>query len=548
MKGFDGINEVQEKYQLTVRTLFLNAQIWSAREDIFDGLLVEAGIITAVGGAALASVHDQVIDLEGAFLAPAFLDGHAHPLFAGREAAGPKINGLDSVEKIVSAVRDYSVENSDTTWIIGGAYEAAIIEGGYFDAHWLDAVVSDRPVILHAVDHHTIWVNSKALEVAGITADTKDPDGGTIARRADGTPQGTLREPEAMALILDKAPLDSIHSDVAAIARASAAYLDAGVTAVIDSWVEKDMALAYLEAAKTGELKVALNLSFLATPTTWRTKIAEFDGFRKEFASLPDPTLVLANSIKFLADGALSAGTALLSEPYIDNPNSSGIKIWEDDELRDALVTFDGLGYQVHIHAIGDAAVNQALNAIEAMIKVNPVWDRRPVIAHAQLIDDDDLPRFKQLGVIANIQPLWCYLDPMNKDLILPRIGPSRNDQQYRLRTLLRNGATIAFGSDWPVTSEIPLLALAVPIHRTSPTNPKGQAWNIAESITMEESLTAYTANVAYQLFRENERGSLRVGMVADFVVLDRNPLDTEPEEVASIAIKGVYQKGIRVR
>jgi len=533
---------------LTVRTLFRNAQCWSAGKEIFDGILVKGGIITAIGEDAFASMYDEIIDLDGAFLAPAFLDGHAHPIFAGREAAGPKINGLDSVEKIVRAVHEYAVENLGTPWIIGGAYEAALIEGGYFDAHWLDAVVSDRPVVLHAVDHHTIWVNSVALEIAGITADTKDPDGGSIARRADGTPQGTLREPEAIALILDKAPLHSIQSDVAAIARASVAYLDAGVTAAIDSWVEMDMALAYLAAAKSGDLKITMNLSFLATPVTWRTKIEEFNGFRKEFAAIPDPTLVLANSIKFLADGALSAGTALLMDPYIDNPKSSGIKIWEDDELLNALVTFDGLGYQVHIHAIGDAAVKQALDAIEAMIKINPTWDRRPVIVHAQLIRDDDLPRFMQLGVIANIQPLWCYLDPMNKELILPRIGQARNDRQYRLRTMLRNGIAIAFGSDWPVTSEIPLRALAVPVHRTNPTNPSGQGWNIAESITMEESLTCYTANVAYQLFRENERGSLKVGMLADFVVLDRNPLKTEPEEVASIAIIEVYQKGIKVR
>lgn len=531
-----------------MRTLFRNAQCWSAGVEIFDGILVEGGHIIAIGEDALTSKYDEFIDFDGAFLAPAFLDGHAHPIFAGREAAGPQINSLDSVEKIVRAVHEYAVENPESPWIIGGAYEAALIEGGNFDAHWLDAVVSDRPVVLHAADHHTIWVNSMALEIAGITAATKDPDGGSIARRADGTPQGTLREPEAIALILDKAPLPTIQSDVMAIARATKAYLDVGVTTAIDSWVEKDMALAYLEAAKTGDLKIAINLSFLATPATWRTKIKEFNGFRKAFEAIPDPTPVLANSIKFLLDGALSAGTALLMDPYFDNPKSSGIKIWKDDELLDALVTFDGLGYQVHIHAIGDAAVKQGLDALEAMIKVNPAWDRRPVIVHAQLICDEDLPRFMQLGVIANIQPLWCYLDPMNKELILPRIGQSRNDRQYRLRTMLRNGATIAFGSDWPVTSEIPLLALAVPVHRTNPAKPIGQGWNVAESITLEESLTCYTSNVAYQLFRENERGSLKVGMVADFVVLDRNPLKIHPEEVAFIAITDVYQKGIKVR
>ena len=531
-----------------MRTLFRNAQCWSAGKEIFDGILVENGIITAIGEDALTSMYDKIIDLDGAYLASAFLDGHAHPIFAGREAVGPKINGLTSLEKIVAAVHEYAVENLDVPWIIGGAYEAALTEGGNFDAHWLDAVVSDRPVVLHASDHHTIWVNSKALEIAGITAETKDPDGGSIARRTDGTPQGTLREPKAISLILDLAPTESIQNDVAAIARASRAYLDAGVSAAIDSWVEKDMAQAYLEAAMTGELKIAMNLSFLVTPGTWRTKIEEFNGFRKKFESLADPTLVLANSVKFLADGALSAGTAFLTEPYFDDPKSYGIKIWEDDELLNAIVTFDALGYQAHIHAIGDAAIRQGLDAIEAMIKVNPTWDRRPVIVHAQLISDEDLPRFKQLGVIANIQPLWCYLDPMNSELILPRIGHGRNDRQYRLRTMLNNGVMIAFGSDWPVTSEIPLRALAVPVHRASPDAPGGQGWNIVEAIAIEESLTFYTANVAYQLFRENERGKLEIGMLADFIVLDRNPFETKPHEVASIAIKAVYQKGIKVR
>ena len=530
-----------------MRTLFRNAQCWSAGKEIFDGILIENGIIIAIGEIALAASRDELIDLGGAFVIPAFLDGHAHPIFGGREAAGPKINGLDTLEKIVAAVHQFAMANPEAPWIIGGAYEAAIIDAGAFDAHWLDAVVIDRPVVLHAVDHHTIWVNSEALKRAGINEKTPDPVGGSIARRANGSPQGTLREPAAIALILDKAPPDSVHSDVEAIARACTAYLDNGVTAAIDSWVEKDMAQAYLEAAKTGALKIAMNLSLLATPTTWQEKIEEFNEIRKDFQALPDPTFVKANSIKFLADGALSAGTAALMDPYFDNPQSSGIKIWGDGELLDALTTFDALKFQVHIHAIGDAAVKQALDAIEAMIRVNPHWDRRPVIVHAQLICDGDLPRFKALGVIANIQPLWCYLDPMNRELIQPRIGVERNNSQFRLRTMLNNGATIAFGSDWPVTSQIPLQALAVPINRMGPGAQSEESWNIPEAITMEESLTFYTANAAYQLFREDERGRLEIGMSADFLTLDRNPFETPPHEVASISITSVYQNGIKI-
>ena len=519
-----------------MRTLYTNARFWSAGQEIFHDLLIEDSIILATGESAKEFTADATVDLHDAFVIPAFLDGHAHPIFAGREAAGPQINGLNTVVEIQQAVKAFAEANPTKAWIIGGAYEAAIIEGGDFDATWLDEVVSDRPVVLHAVDHHTIWVNSKALELAGITAITQDPDGGTIARRNDGSPKGTLREPSAMALILNHAPDNTLESDIAAIKYACAEYRKVGVTAAIDSWCEKDMARAYISAAQAGDLTVAFNLSFLATPTTWIADIDEFNELRQECLELDNPQLLQANSIKFLLDGALSAGTAHLTQPYLDDPTSFGIAIWNDTELLNALVAYDALGYQLHLHAIGDAAVKQALNAIEAMQKINPEWDRRPVIVHAQLICDEDLPRFAQLGVIANIQPLWCYLDPMNKELIAPRIGVERNNQQYRLRSLINAGAMIAYGSDWPITSQIPMLAIDVPVTRTNPLLGITQPWNIEEAITKEESLRFYTHNVAYQMFRENERGTLAAGKTADFLVLRNN-------EIEAIYVNGYISK-----
>jgi len=505
-------------------TLYTNARFWSAGQEIFHDLLVKDSIILATGEQTKEFTAETTIDLNGAFVIPAFLDGHAHPIFAGREAAGPKINGINSVEEIKAQVKAFALANPKTPWIIGGAYEAAIIEGGDFDAKWLDEVVSDRPVVLHAVDHHTIWVNSKALEVAGITSATKDPQGGTIARNSDGSAKGTLREPSAMALVLNHAPANTIESDIVAITYACAEYRRVGVIAAIDSWCEKDMARAYIQASKTNQLTIAFNLSLLATPTTWSGDIDDFNEIREQCLELDNPSQLQANSIKFLLDGALSAGTAHLTQPYIDNPSSRGIAIWSDEELLNALVAYDALRYQVHLHAIGDAAVKQALDAIEAMQRINPPWDRRPVIVHAQLVRDEDLSRFTQLGVIANIQPLWCYMDPMNKELIAPRIGNERNNQQYRLRSMLKAGAMIAFGSDWPVTSHIPMQAICVPVTRTNPADGVSEAWVIEEALTMDESLTFYTKNAAYQLFRENEFGTLEVGKRAAFIVLDSDP------------------------
>ena len=505
-------------------TLYTNARFWSSGQEIFHDLLVKDSIIIATGEQTKEFTAETTIDLNGAFVIPAFLDGHAHPIFAGREAAGPKINGINSIEEIKAQVKAFAQANPTTPWIIGGAYEAAIIEGGDFDAKWLDEVVSDRPVVLHAVDHHTIWVNSKAIEVAGITSATKDPQGGTIARNSDGSAKGTLREPSAMALVLNHAPANTIESDIAAITYACAEYRKVGVVAAIDSWCEKDMARAYIAAAKTNQLTIAFNLSLLATPTTWSGDIDDFNEIREQCLELDNPSQLQANSIKFLLDGALSAGTAHLTQPYLDDPSSSGIAIWSDDELLNALVAYDALQYQVHLHAIGDAAVKQALDAIEAMQRINPPWDRRPVIVHAQLVRDEDLTRFAQLGVIANIQPLWCYLDPMNKELIAPRIGNERNNQQYRLRSMVKAGAMIAFGSDWPVTSHIPMQAISVPVTRTNAADGVTEPWVIEQALTMDESLTFYTKNAAYQLFRENEFGALEVGKRAAFLVLDSDP------------------------
>ena len=505
-------------------TLYTNARFWSSGQEIFHDLLVKDSIIIATGEQTKEFTAETTIDLNGAFVIPAFLDGHAHPIFAGREAAGPKINGINSIEEIKAQVKAFAQANPTTPWIIGGAYEAAIIEGGDFDAKWLDEVVSDRPVVLHAVDHHTIWVNSKAIELSGITSATKDPQGGTIARNSDGCAKGTLREPSAMALVLNHAPANTIESDIAAITYACAEYRKVGVVAAIDSWCEKDMARAYIAAAKTNQLTIAFNLSLLATPTTWSGDIDDFNEIREQCLELDNPSQLQANSIKFLLDGALSAGTAHLTQPYLDDPSSSGIAIWSDDELLNALVAYDALHYQLHLHAIGDAAVKQALDAIEAMQRINPPWDRRPVIVHAQLVRDEDLSRFAQLGVIANIQPLWCYLDPMNKELIAPRIGNERNNQQYRLRSMVKAGAMIAFGSDWPVTSHIPMQAISVPVTRTNAADGVTDPWVIEQALTMDESLSFYTKNAAYQLFRENEFGALEVGKRAAFLVLDSDP------------------------
>ena len=524
-----------------MRIIFKGGSIWSAGLGVFEGLAIEDGRVIATGREALEMTGAE-IDLNGGFLMPGFIDGHAHPIFAGREARGPKVNNLRSVAEIKSEVARYAKENPNESWIIGGAYEAAIISGGDFDAHWLDEVVSDRPVVLHAVDHHTIWVNRKALEIAGIDADTQDPVGGSIARRNNGSPKGTLREPIAFDLILKHAPADSVESDLRAVKYACNELISAGVTTATECWVEPPMAEAYIAAAKSGALTIDMHLAFLVTPQNWQEQVAYIQEMRAEISKLPEPNRLKANTIKFLTDGALSSGTAAMLDPYLDNPESTGLKIWDDENLFAAISAYDLIKFQVHIHAIGDGAIKQSLNTIETMAKANPKWDRRPVIVHAQLIEPTDLSKFKELGVIANFQPLWTYLDSMNKELIEPRIGSERNNRQYQLRTLLDLETKISFGSDWPVTSHKPLDAIFIPVLRKLPES-KSEPWNLNEAITIEESLTAYTATAAHQLFSEGDIGRLDAGMRANFVILNKSPFETTNLEIQSVWFDGLEIK-----
>jgi hypothetical protein len=345
--------------------------------------------------------------------------------------------------------------------------------------------------------------------------------------------------------VTDKAPKRTMKNEIQALILACDALLKVGITSAVDAWIEPGMAEVYIEAAKAGKLSVDMSLCFLAVAGQWEENVSYHKELRAQIEALPKSANLEAKTIKFLLDGALSSGTAALMDPYLDDPTTSGLLMWEEDDLLNALCIFDDLDFQVHLHAIGDAAVRQALDAIEAMQRVNPRRDRRPVIAHAQLIHPDDVERFRRLGVIANYQPLWTYLDPMNKELILPRLGQERNNRQYPLRTMLDAGVMISYGSDWPVTSHVPLQALAVPVHRQSPDGYPKEGWSKQEAITIEESMTSYTRNVAYQNFNDERLGRLEVGMRADFLVLRENPLTSRLHSVRDIAIESLYRNGL---
>jgi predicted amidohydrolase YtcJ len=250
--------------------------------------------------------------------------------------------------------------------------------------------------------------------------------------------------------------------------------------------------------------------------------------------------------VKFFADGVVESGTAALLEPYTDCPHSHGIANWTPAELTEAVTAVDALGLQPHIHAIGDGGVRAALDALEAAARTNGPRDRRPVVAHAQLIDPADLPRFAPLGVIAGLQPLWAQCDPLMTELILPRIGPERGARQYQIAALLASGARIAFGSDWPVTAHEPLRGIATAVTRRTPEGTPEGGWLPEERIDTATALAAYSAGCAHQAFEEKEWGALRPGTRADLVHLAADPVRTAPGDLAHLPVLGTWLAGRR--
>jgi hypothetical protein len=277
----------------------------------------------------------------------------------------------------------------------------------------------------------------------------------------------------------------------------------------------------------------------------WKDQLGEFTAARNRVRGGARGWLT-ARTVKFFADGVIEAGTAALLDPYQDCPHSHGIANWTPSELADAIAAADAAGFQAHVHAIGDAGVRLALDAIAETARRNGPADRRPTVAHIQLIDPADLPRFAALGVIANLEPLWAQPDPLMTELTLPRLGAARGARQYQARSLLRSGVRVSFGSDWPVTAYQPLAGVATAITRQTPGGDPDGGWLPAERITAAQALAAYSAGVAYQGFEEHQWGVLRPGMRADLVHLAADPAVIPARELRDLPVLGTWLAGTR--
>jgi predicted amidohydrolase YtcJ len=500
--------------------------------------------IIAVGGDSdlepWIGPKSRVIDLRGAMVLPGFHDSHVHPVQGGFKSIDCNLDELRRPEAIVDAIRRHADAHPEAAWIRGGGWALPVFPNGNPTRALLDSAVADRPALLFANDGHSAWANSKALELCGVTAATPDPTGGRIERdAATGEPSGALRE-AAMDLVIAHLPARTTAELQEALRRGLQQAARQGITCLQEADASPELLETYSALDRRGELTADVLAALQVDPARGTEQVAELSARRAKYRG----TRLRADAAKIFVDGVIDSRTAALLEPYEGSPTDRGEALWQPEALNQTVGALDREGFQIHVHAIGDRAIRMALDAFESAREINGARDARHHIAHVQLLDPADIPRFRRLGVVANFQPLWAYEDEYIRELTQPLVGPKRLRWLYPIASVVRSGAVVAFGSDWPVTSMNPLDGMQVAITRAEPRPVAAPAWIPEERIELPQALAGYTINGAFLAFREKEAGSIEVGKLADLVVLDRSLFDAPASEIVSASVRLTLSRG----
>ena len=522
---------------------------------------VVGGRIAVIGAAADPRIQEligpvtEVIDLRGRALLPGFQDAHVHPAFAGVTMIGCNLIGAASLDEALARIAAYGQEHLEREWIAGSGWRMEWFPAGTPDRHTLDRVTGGRPAYLSNRDGHGAWVNTRALEIAGLDELTPDPADGRIEREADGSPQGTLHEGAAN-LVGCLVPELTFDERLAGLLLAQHHLHARGITAWQDAIVgdylgSPDPLPVYLAAAASGQLTARVEGALWWDRTRGGEQLPDLLG-RRERGRAPR---FRANTVKIMQDGVAENFTAGMIEPYLDptgcHSHGSGLSYVDPVALLGYVTQLDAHGFQVHLHAIGDRAVREALDAIGAARTANGTpggqhGDNRHHIAHLQVVHPDDVPRFAQLGVTANMQALWAAHEPQMDELTIPFIGPERADRQYLFGDLLRSGARLAAGSDWAVSSANPLRACHVAVNRSlqGATGAEAEPLLPGQSLDLAEAVAAYTIGSAYVNHLDDETGTIEPGKLADLVVLDRDPFAGPASEIGSTGVLATFVQG----
>ena len=526
------------------------------------GVVVAGGRVRAVApDADLASYvatgeRVEEVDLAGGLVLPGFQDAHVHPVQGGLLRLRCDLAELETREDYLEAVASYAAAHPELEWVIGGGWTMSVFGTAGPRADDLSAMVPDRPVVLVNRDHHGTWVNRRALELAGIDRHTPDPPDGRIERDADGEPTGMLHE-GAMHLVDHLVPPISQDDLYAGLLEAQSYLHGFGVTAWQDAILGEyaggaDASPAYLRAVEAGTLTARVRGALW-----WRRDLGEeqVDDLIERRERYTRGRLV-AGSVKIMQDGIAENFTAGMTTPYLDAcghaTDNLGLSFVDAAALQRHVTRLDAEGFQVHVHAIGDRAAREALDAFAAACAANgPAASERNRhhIAHLQVVHPGDVPRFAALGVTANIQALWAHYDDQMVEMTIPYLGEERSTWQYPFGDLARAGAHLAAGSDWPVTTPDPLAAIHVAVNRWA-YGEEGRAGSEPflpeQALTIEQAFAASTSGSA-RTNHLDETGTLAPDALADLAVLDRDPFAGDPAEIGATRVRATYVDGERV-
>lgn len=538
---------------MTADLVFHGGSIFTTTGRRTDPVAVADGRIVAIGAddvAATTGTSTEVVDLSGRLLVAGFQDAHVHPGEGGLVMLTCDLAPYDTEAEYLEKIATYAGEHPDHAWVVGACWQMAAFPGGLPRRETLDAVVPDRPAFFPNRDHHGAWVNSRALEVAGITKDTPDPSDGRIERDPDGTPTGVLHE-GAMDLVADLLPKTTYDQQRAAMLAAQAYLHSVGITAWQDAILGDysnitDFSTVYADLDRAGELTAKVVGALWWERSRGGEQIAELVERRERYST----DRFRPTSIKIMQDGVAENFTAGMTTPYLDAcghaTDNSGLSMVEPEALKGYVTELDREGFQVHVHAIGDRAVREALDAFQAAREANGSNDRRHHIAHIQVIHPDDVPRFADLDVVGNMQPLWAAHEVQMDDLTIPFLGDERAAWQYPFGGLRRAGATLAGGSDWPVSSPDPLWGIHVAVNRILPPGESGgvdEPFYAEQALSVAEALTAYTAGSAY-VNHLDDTGRIEVGAAADLAVLDQDILAGPAEAIGATRVDLTFVDG----
>ncbi|WP_127474028.1 amidohydrolase [Microbacterium sulfonylureivorans] len=538
--------------------LFTGGRVFTGSGEPLTGMSVAvvgeriAAIVPDAAIAELVGPETRVVDLDGALLAPGFQDAHIHPVGGGMELLQCDLSEAEDAADAVERVRRYADENPDEPWILGGGWSMDHFPGGAPLRGLLDAVVPDRPVLLLSRDHHSTWANTTAIALARIDADTSDPVDGRIEREADGTPAGTFHEGAGELFTGVRPPHDSelayrglLAAQEKLIALGITGWQDAAVGAIS---IIADPLDAYLRAVREGRLQVHVTGAQWWERDGGLEQVEHMTARRDAIEALVPASRLTIGATKIMVDGVAENQTAAMLTPYKDADghatHNCGLSFVDPALVAAAVTALDAAGMQVHFHALGDRAVREALDAVAAARAANGPSDARHHLAHLQVVDEADVPRFADADAVANMQALWATHEAQLDELTLPFLRDGAEARQYPFGDLARAGARLAAGSDWPVSSADPIDAIHIAVNRAYPGSDRPPLGGAHQRLDLVTAMTAYTSGSAYVNHRDHDTGHIREGYLANLVVLSPDPFSLPEEDIHLATVDSTWIQG----